>query len=264
MNTASEATPDRQMVTALARGLALLGSFRAERPLLTNAELAKASGLPRSSVSRLTHTLVKLGYLEYETQSSAYRLGAKVLSLSYAMSGGMQLRNLVGPYMQLLAEEAKSHVALVTCEDFSMLILDVVSDDETQAQPMPVGAHMTLDTTAMGRAYLASCSVAERTRIVEHLLRERGRKRATLERTVERAREEYATRGYCTSVDDWRHGVTGVAVPLFLRNLGRRIVLTCGGVASQMSEEQIHAHVAPRLMATAKKIEAVSAKLRHF
>lgn len=252
------------MVTALTRGLALLASFRAERPLLTNADLAEACGLPRSSVSRLTHTLVKLGYLEYDTQSSAYRLGAKVLSLSYAMSGGMLLRSLAAPYLQILAEESHSHVALATCEDFSMLILDVVSDDETRAQPMQVGSHMTLDTTAMGRAYMASCSLAECGRIIDHLVRQRGRRRAALEQVIAHAKEEYDARGYCTSLHAWREGVTGIAVPLFLTNLGRRIVLTCGGVSSQMPEEAIHGRVAPLLVKTAEKIEKASSNVKHF
>lgn len=255
---------DRQMVTALARGMALLGSFRAERPLLSNAELARACGLPRSSVSRLTHTLVKLGYLEYDTQTSAYRLGPKVLSLSYAMSGGMLLRSLAAPYLQTLADESKSHVALATCEDFSMLILDVVSDDATRALPMQVGAHMTLDTTAMGRAYMASCSQAECGRIVDHLVSQRGRQRAALEQVIAAAGDEYSRRGYCTSMHAWRQGVMGVAVPLFLTNLGRRIVLTCGGVASQMSEQDILERVAPLLVKTSQRIEKASAHLRHF
>ncbi len=262
-NPETSAPQDRQMVTALARGMALLASFRAERPLLTNADLAKACGLPRSSVSRLTHTLVKLGYLEYETQSCAYRLGPKVLSLSYAMSGGMLLRSLAAPYLQILAEESKSHVALATCEDFSMLLLDVVSYDETRAQPMAVGSHMTLDTTAMGRAYMASCSQAERGRIIDHLL-QRGRRRPALEQVVALAQQEYEAHGYCTSMHAWRDGVNGVAVPLFLPSLGRRFVLTCGGVASQMPEQAIRDSVAPLLIKTAQKIEKASAHFRHF
>lgn len=250
------------MVEALARGLSLLASFRAERPLLTNSELSLASGLPKSSVSRLTHTLVKLGYLEYESQTSAYRLGAKVLSLSYAMTGGALLRSLVAPYMQMLARECRSHVALASCEDFSMLLLEVVSHGGTRAQPMVVGSHMTLDTTAMGRAYLASCSVAERTRITAHLL-DRGRREDDLAATIAQAREQYRVLGYCTSVDAWRDGVTGIAVPLFLRSLGRRIVLTCGGLASQMPKQSVLQSFGQLLVSTAKIIEDASALARH-
>jgi len=242
----------------------LLSSFRAERPLLTNAEMAKACGLPRSSVSRLAHTLVKLGYLDYETQSCAYRLGPKVLSLSYAMQGSMLFQHFLTPYLQSLAEEAKSHVAIATCEECSMLILGVVSDDATRALPMQVGSHMALETTAMGRAYLASCSAAERERIVDHLCCQRGRDNAALRQVITHARQEYAEHGYCTSVDAWRKGVTGVAAPLFLKGIGRRIVLTCGGVAEQMPERVIHQHVAPLLLAAAKKIENIGSHLTHL
>ena len=52
---------------------------------MTNGELVEASGLPRSSISRLTYALVKLGYLEYDSRHRAYRLGARILSISNAM-----------------------------------------------------------------------------------------------------------------------------------------------------------------------------------
>ena len=160
-DSAPVSSPDRQLVNALSRGLLILACFRVSRPLLTNGQLAEYSELPRSSVSRLTHTLVKLGYLEYDSRHAAYRLGAKVLSLSYAMLGGMAMRPLILPHMTELAERANSLVALAACEDYSMLIVEAVMGRNTLAQPLEVGSHMALDTTAMGRAYLASCSASE-------------------------------------------------------------------------------------------------------
>ena len=63
MNTAGEQEEDRQFVTALARGLELLRCFTPSESALSNLDLAKKSGLPRPTVSRLTHTLARLGYL---------------------------------------------------------------------------------------------------------------------------------------------------------------------------------------------------------
>src|SRR6187402_2739745 len=83
MSTASRsrATPnakaDRHFVTALARGLDLLACFRARDRVLSNQELARRSGLPKSTISRLTYTLTKIGYLEPAGLSGGpgYRLG---------------------------------------------------------------------------------------------------------------------------------------------------------------------------------------------
>lgn len=246
---------DRQLVIALSRGLAILACFRVNRPLLTNGQLAQYSGLPRSSVSRLTHTLVKLGYLEYVSRNAAYRLGVKVLSLSCSMLGGMALGPFILPYMKELAERANSLVALATCEDYSMLIVQVVRSRNTLAQPLDVGSHMALDTTAMGRAYLASCSTAEQKKILQHLTKSSKRDAQELGIATAKAIDDYRDRGYCTSIHEWREGVTGVAVPLYLKDFGRRMVLTCGGSAKQLTTKHITDNVAPLLIKTANEIE---------
>ena len=71
---------DRHFVTALARGLDVLASFRSFETRLGNAELAQRCGLPKSTVSRLTHTLTELGYLRLDPEQAKYQLGAAVPS----------------------------------------------------------------------------------------------------------------------------------------------------------------------------------------
>src|SRR5579859_3630340 len=61
---------DRHFVTALARGLEVLASFRHGDRMLGNQELSKRCGLAKSTVSRLTHTLTHLGYLIYVEESA--------------------------------------------------------------------------------------------------------------------------------------------------------------------------------------------------
>ena len=54
---------DRNFATALARGLSVLRAFRTDDDGLSNAQIAERTGLPKSTVSRLTYTLGCLGYL---------------------------------------------------------------------------------------------------------------------------------------------------------------------------------------------------------
>jgi DNA-binding IclR family transcriptional regulator len=62
---ASAAAGDRKFVTALARCLEVLRAFTPTEGLLGNGELVELTGLPKPTVSRLTYTLTKLGYLAY-------------------------------------------------------------------------------------------------------------------------------------------------------------------------------------------------------
>src|SRR5690606_5452262 len=60
---------DRQFVTALARGLEVLSCFRASNVALGNQDIARLCRLPKSTVSRLTTTLTRLGYLVQMTDT---------------------------------------------------------------------------------------------------------------------------------------------------------------------------------------------------
>ena len=76
---------DRHFVTALARGLAVLSCFRFGDKFLGNQEISQRCELPRSTVSRLTTTLTRLGYLIHIEESGKYRLGTATLALGTAM-----------------------------------------------------------------------------------------------------------------------------------------------------------------------------------
>ena len=130
-------TKDRQFVNALARGLELLRCFGPGDVYLTNAELAKRSSLPKPTVSRLTHTLTTLGYLNYSESLGKYQLGAGVLALGYRMLSTMDLRKLARPLMEELAEYAQASVSLGARDRLSMVYVETVSY-----------THLTLPTKA--------------------------------------------------------------------------------------------------------------------
>ncbi|MDB5737924.1 MAG: IclR family transcriptional regulator [Sphingomonas bacterium] len=73
----------RQFITALARGLDVLGAFRVNDPPLSNQELARRTGLPRPTISRMTYTLTELGYLTYHERLGSYELGGSALVLGH-------------------------------------------------------------------------------------------------------------------------------------------------------------------------------------
>ena len=84
-NPARPAKEDRHFVTALARGMEVLACFRAGDRLLGNQEIAQRCRLPKSTVSRLTYTLTRLGYLNHVEELGKYRLGVATFALSSTM-----------------------------------------------------------------------------------------------------------------------------------------------------------------------------------
>ncbi len=76
---------DRKFIEALARGLDVLRAFSRQGGVLGNQDLAKITGLPKPTVSRMTYTLTQLGYLTYSTQLEKYQLDAGVLALGLCL-----------------------------------------------------------------------------------------------------------------------------------------------------------------------------------
>ena len=88
---------DRKFIESLARGLDVLRAFSQQGGVLGNQDLARITGLPKPTISRMTYTLSKLGYLSYSTQLEKYQLDAGVLALGYAYTSNLQVRRIAKP-----------------------------------------------------------------------------------------------------------------------------------------------------------------------
>src|SRR5690349_2903455 len=72
---------DRKFVAALARGLEVLRAFTPSEGILGNRDIAQRTGLPKPTVSRLTYTLTKLGYLSHIDRIGKYQLAPGALAI---------------------------------------------------------------------------------------------------------------------------------------------------------------------------------------
>src|SRR5206468_12926287 len=89
-----KAAPDRNFVVALARGLDVLRAFRPDDGLLGNQEIAARTNLPKPTISRLTYTLTKLGYLTQVPRFEKYQLAPAAMALGYAALANLGVRHL--------------------------------------------------------------------------------------------------------------------------------------------------------------------------
>lgn len=68
----------QQFINALARGLNLLRPVQPGARPLGNHESDEFTGLPKSTVSRMTYTLTKIGYLNLLPRLGNYETGTPV------------------------------------------------------------------------------------------------------------------------------------------------------------------------------------------
>ena len=252
---------DRHFVTALARGLDVLSAFRSRDRTLGNQELARRCGLPKSTISRLTYTLTKHGYLEHAEDSSGnpgYRLGSAVLALGSAMLARMDMRQLARPWMQELADSSQAMVSLGLRDRLSMIYVENCRSESALTLSLDVGSRIPVAHTAMGRAYLAGCSDSERSTLMERI---RSHDEAGWPKTraaLELALEHYREYGCCASFGGWQKDVNAIAAA-FRPEGGRPVmVVSCGGPGFKLSPEFLMNEVRPQLVALVRKLQNAS------
>jgi len=246
---------DRHFVSALARGLKVLSCFRSGDELLGNHEIARRSGLPKSTISRLTYTLTKLGYLQYVPEAVKYRLGTATLALGSAMLGKMDVRRLARPMMQELANFSRGMVSLGMRERLNMIYIENCRSQSALTLSLDVGSRIPLATTAMGRAYLAILSDAERAEIMDQIRQQDEANWPRIKAAIEANIEQYRRLGCSTSFGDWQRDVNAVAVAFRSPRGLTHLSINCGGPAFQLSPEFLLEEVRPRLIDLVQRLQ---------
>jgi len=239
---------DRQFVTALARGLEILRCFGPGDRHLGNQEMAARTGLPKPTVSRLTHTLTRLGFLRRSRTLERYALGPAVLSLGYALVAQMDVRRVARPLMQALAEHTGASVNLGLRDRLSMVYVDTYRSAATLPVQLEAGSHIPLAATSMGRAYLCALPEPERRALLDQLRRADPSAWPQVKKGVERALRDFQAHRLCFSLGDWRPEIHAVAAPLVSPDDGEVLVFSCSGAAFQLGRERLVEEIGPRLL----------------
>jgi DNA-binding IclR family transcriptional regulator len=229
---------DRQFVVSLGRGLQLLQAFKLGDDSVTNAELARRTGLPKPTVSRLTYTLTVLGFLSPNADGKGYHLHPHVLSLGYPVLAKLDVRQIARPLMQALADYSGGTVALGVRDGRDMIYIERSRDRTVVTLPLEIGSKMPIATTAIGRGYLAGLPDFERETLLEEV-RSSGPEDwwLPMRQAIDREMERYRTHGYCFSAGHWDPDANAAGVPLVVD--GVRMALSCGGPSSRVSHARL-------------------------
>lgn len=245
---------DRHFVTALARGLDVLSAFRRADTYLSNAEIAARCDLPRSTVSRLTYTLTKLGYLHHVDEIGKYRLGGQLLALSSVALGGLSVREIARPAMREIATLSSASVALGVRDRLSMRYVECLRGSAAISLNMDVGARLSMARSSMGRAYLAALTPGERAPLLEELKHFDPLAWPKLREGIDRALEDYERLGCCCSFGDWQENVSAIAVSFRPGGGLAPMAISCGAPTVITTPKFLLDDVRPRLVEVARSL----------
>ncbi|MBB3178730.1 IclR family transcriptional regulator [Variovorax sp. Sphag1AA] len=237
-----------ETVQSLRKGFEILRCFEPNHDVLGNKELSERTGMPRPTVARFTATLVELGYLR-TTPDRKYRLTSAVLDLGFTFLANYEIRELIRPYLQEVADFAMAGCSVGTIDDLNMLYIE-----QCRCRAIRMGVHVTvgarvpITTTAMGHAYLAGLLPDELAHTLRLLRlawpREWSKNRRAIEASIAQVRET----GFCAVLGGWQEGIHAVGVPLVSRDGQHVYGVTCAGPSNLLPKEKIIGKVGPKLV----------------
>ena len=239
---------DRQFVNALARGLEILRCFRPGEKFLTNTELAKRTGLPKPTITRLTYTLTKLGYLDSPADRGQYQLASGVLSLGYSLLSNLDVRELARPGMRELAERTRASVSIGLRDRLSMVYVETCRSSSAVTLRLDVGSRIPLASTAMGRALLCGLPQQERDFVLDQIRLQDESQWPQTKAGVEQAFQQYQDLGFCVSLGDWEKSISAVGVPLQMPMGDKVMAFNCGGPSFLLPPDALMNTLGPGLL----------------
>ncbi len=246
--TVVDPSGDRKFITALARGFEILRAFRPGCGALGNQELSAATGIPKATVSRLTHTLEELGYLRHLKAEGKYEPTEAILALGYSVISNLVVRQVAHDPMMELALQHDVSVGLASRDRLSLIFVDVCKSRLLSTLHLDVGSRVPMPTTAVGRAFLAGVTEDERAFFFERFKERLGSKDwADLRPRVEEAIAQVDERGYCYVEDEWHRGMRAVATPLVASDRSTVMSMMCGAPAFRVEREKLEHELGPRL-----------------
>lgn len=243
---------DYKDVRSLSRGLAVLQALnRAPGGMASTTALAQACNVHRTTVKRLLETLRADGFVRRGEKEGQYYLTFAVRSLSEGLVDDVWVEQVALPLMRASVSELLWPCDLGTVEGGFMVVRESTHRFSRLSQHRGmIGEKLPLFFTAMGRAYLAACSVQERDGLLALLAQREdavgamARDGAAVQALIDETRE----RGYGVSDGDWDQQAPYGAVAVALRS-GRRLV---GGLnlifpKSAVSREDVQKRYLPKL-----------------
>jgi DNA-binding IclR family transcriptional regulator len=242
-----EGEKDRQFVTALARGLAVLRCFTPEAPELGTTEIAAMTGLPQPTVWRLCYTLQRLDILTLGRDPARLRLSYGLLSLGYStlLRGG--IAEVAVPGMQKIADRFGVAVSLATRDGDNMVIVARAEGPTILRLALSAGTTLPIGTSALGWAYLAGAPEAERRQIFDQLRERAPEHWDARQRDIAAALAHHAEHGFVFNLRQFHPDVNAIGVPVVSPSRRRVMALNCGGGVSVATPEQLAGPIAVAL-----------------
>lgn len=200
-------------VQSLARGLAVIRTFGAERPRLSLSDVARATDLTRASARRFLLTLETEGYVRL--RDGLFELTPRVLELGFSYLSAQSLPEVAQPHLEALSHAVGESSSASILDGTDIVYIARVPTRRIMSVGITIGTRFPAYVTSMGRVLLAFASAAERDTYFDGFAGEAFTPRTVTSRdALEAELSRVAAQGWSLIDGELEAGLRALAVPV--------------------------------------------------
>ena len=229
---------------SLGKLMRVLDCFSLRDRALPLAEIARRTGLPKSTAHRLAASLRAGGLLDQDAEGERYRLGLKLYALGSTVLANMELHREARPFVEALARLSGQTVHLAVFDGHHAVVVQHAAAGPDGALAGGFIETAPAHSTGVGKALLAYQPEAAVARVIEAGLARFTETTLTDPAALRAALAEIRARGFATDSEEHQPGLACVAAPI--RDHAGRVVaaISASGPVWRFPAERREAMVA--------------------
>lgn len=251
---ATDVSGGNDVIQVVSRAFDVLRCFDGHETRLGNLEISNRCGLPRSTVSRLTHTLTRMGHLIYLPNDQKYQIGPSAVAMSTSLTRGLQMRDFIRGQLREVANDVPGTIGFVIPDRFQLVYLEYARSPAALGLHSSVGSRIAMGRTAAGHAYVAALEPELADALLAEMERDQPADAEVLRPRIETTRRHLQDHGYVVACGLWSPHINGIAAPLWSPQYQTYVVITIGLLSAMYEERRLHVEVAPRLLELVRSV----------
>lgn len=154
-------------VSATAKALKILECFTPFQHELTLAQISRLLDMPKSTLLNQLRTLEELGYLMKVRDGSAYRLGYKIMELSYCAHTAIPMSQYAIPVMEDLQDATGEIIYLTSHINGRSFYMECVYPNRRSVPYSVSGKTLPMHCTGCGKAMLSQMNTQQVEAIIQ-------------------------------------------------------------------------------------------------
>jgi IclR family transcriptional regulator, positive regulator for flagellar biogenesis len=248
---------DATAVDSLQRGLEALRCFRPGDEMLSATEVAQRLAVPEQTALRLLITLEAARFLRRLSGGDNFSLHGECQFVGQAFLSGSALARKARPVLQNFADRFDVHVLLCLPERPNMMVLIYLHSNALKPMQLGAGFILPVADTAFGHAWLWRQGPIVQAEWLSRLRQEEPANGGNSQvAKIYQSFHDLEDGGVCITSNEWREGVSMMAMPLSLED-GSSGTIGCMQVVDRSVAVPSHAEHRIALREAAERIHDV-------